>query len=541
MIKKNAIILAAGKSNKFAPFTYEKPKGLFCIRGQVLIERQIEQLLESGISSIYIVVGYMKEKFFYLEQKYGVKLIVNNEFGTKGNLYTLYTARKYLCNSFICCADHYFVENPFFDNNNDNVSYRACTYQEGKFREFSISVSDAKVITDVSVGGSNSYAMIGQAYMNESFSKRFCKYMENEINDFGVSSMFWEEFYKKHIKDLTFYMKEYSSNKILEFENIDDLRKFDSDFLLNVDSEIISNICKTLNCYPNEIYDIDVINAGLTNVSFSFFLRNKKFVYRHPGGTAGNLINRETECYAQNVAKEIGIDTSFIKMDISGWKLSYFVENAKNCDFDKSNNQLKVAMEYLHRLHNIQVEDSNVKIFDNVIEGKRLMSIASATKGHLEKEFKDLISKIDHLYKFIKLDAERLNYKLVLCHNDIYAPNYLIDKDDKIYLIDWEYAGLNYAANDIGGILCRYDLTDKQIDRYLEYYFGRKLSYDERRFYYAFIPISGFYWFCWGLYKGSVGDDDSFFFLPSYRNTIRFIDKALDSYSNYYLIDKEKC
>lgn len=71
---KNAIILAAGKSDRFAPFTYEKPKDLFRVKGEILIERQIEQLKESGIEDIYIVIGYMKEKFFYLEQKYGVHL-----------------------------------------------------------------------------------------------------------------------------------------------------------------------------------------------------------------------------------------------------------------------------------------------------------------------------------------------------------------------------------------------------------------------------------------------------------------------------------
>ena len=71
MIKKNAIILAAGKSNRFAPFTYEKPKGLFRVKGEILVERQIEQLREAGVEDICIVVGYMKEKFFYLEDKYG--------------------------------------------------------------------------------------------------------------------------------------------------------------------------------------------------------------------------------------------------------------------------------------------------------------------------------------------------------------------------------------------------------------------------------------------------------------------------------------
>ena len=75
-MKKNAIILAAGKSSRFAPFTYEKPKGLFRVKGEILVERQIEQLMQAGVSDIYVVVGYMKEKFFYLKQKMSVTSIL---------------------------------------------------------------------------------------------------------------------------------------------------------------------------------------------------------------------------------------------------------------------------------------------------------------------------------------------------------------------------------------------------------------------------------------------------------------------------------
>jgi CTP:phosphocholine cytidylyltransferase-like protein/thiamine kinase-like enzyme len=501
------------------------------VKGEILIERQIEQLIEADVTDIYVVIGYMKEKFFYLEQKYGVKLIVNNEFGKKGNLYSLYVAKDFLCNTFICCADHYFAENPFLDYNDSNISYRACSYQNGKFHEFAVDCSDADVITDVKVGGVDSMAMVGHAYMNKRFSSIFKTLMETEINDFGVASMFWEEFFKKHIRKLTFYKKEYETEAIREFENIDDLREFDSEFLVNVDSDIIKNICETLGILPNEITDIEVINAGLTNVSFSFDAEGIKYVYRHPGGTSGNLINRQAELFAQTAAKEIGIDDSFIKMSLSGWKLSYFVEDAQNCDFEGFDNQLKTGMEYLHKLHSV-VPDNTVKVFDNIKEGRKLMAIASATKGHLEKEFSDVIEKVERLYRYVQADAERLGYGLVLCHNDTYAPNYLIGKNEKIYLIDWEYAGLNYAANDIGCILCRYNWTDEQVARYLDFYIDHEMNEDEKRYYYAFIPISAFYWFCWGLYKGSVGDDDSFFFLPSYRNLVRYIDKALASYED---------
>lgn len=531
IMKKNAIILAAGKSNRFAPFTYEKPKGLFHVKGEILIERQIEQLKAAGVDEIIVVVGYMKEKFFYLEQKYGVVLIVNNEFSRKGNVYSLYKAKEYLGNTYICCADHYFDINPFENENDENISYRACSYQKGKFREFAVKVSDANVITDVNVGGCDSLAMVGCAYFNERFSEIFCELMENEICDFGVDVLFWEEFYAKHKDELTLFMKKYETTEILEFDDIEDLRSFDSDFLMNIDSEIIANICDTLECCPNDIDEIYIVNAGLTNMSFSFRCKKSHYIYRHPGGTAGNLVDRESEMIVQNKAKEYGLDNSFIMMHPTGWKISHFVKNAKNCDFEKSDIQLIKGMEYLHILHSI-IPDKEVKIFDNVVEGKKLMKIASAIKGNLFNEFSDLIERVDRLYEYIKKDAEKLNYNLVLCHNDVYEPNYLFDSNNEIFLIDWEYAGRNYAANDLGGILCRYNWSDEQVERYLRFYFGRELTQEEHRFYIAFIPISAFYWFCWGLYKGSVGDDDSFFFLPAYRNLIKYIDVALESYTN---------
>lgn len=445
-INKNAIILAAGKSTRFAPFTYEKPKGMFCIKGEVIIERQIEQLKQANIDDIYIVVGYMKEKFFYLEKKYNVHLIVNNDFSNKGNLYSLYKAKDYLDNTFICCADHYFVDNPFKIENKENKSFRLVSMQSGKFKEFGVREDNNNLINSLSVGGDNSLAMVGCAYFNSEFSKKFRKLMEDEINDFGISSMFWEEFYGKHIDELNMYGVNIDEHEALEFENIDDLRQFDSDFLLNVDSDIIDNIVDTLHCNPNDITDINIISAGLTNVSFYFICKEKKYVYRHPGGTANNLIDRQSEMFAQIRAKNLGIDESVIKMDLSGWKISYYVENSKCCDFENNDKQLSIAMEYLHKLHKVKVDDT-VKIFDNVLEGKKLMNIASATKGNLFKEFKELIEKIDKLYPLVKKDAQRLGFNLVLCHNDTYEPNYLYDSSGKIYLIDWEYAGLNYATS----------------------------------------------------------------------------------------------
>ena len=55
------------------------------MRGEILVERQIRQLHEAGITNITLVVGYKKEYFFYLADKYGVDIVVNREYSTRNN------------------------------------------------------------------------------------------------------------------------------------------------------------------------------------------------------------------------------------------------------------------------------------------------------------------------------------------------------------------------------------------------------------------------------------------------------------------------
>ena len=83
------------------------------MRGERLIERQILQLKEAGIEDITIVLGYKKDMFAYLEDKYGVRLLFNPAYNIKNNIESLRVARSHIRNSYICVCDNYFAENPF--------------------------------------------------------------------------------------------------------------------------------------------------------------------------------------------------------------------------------------------------------------------------------------------------------------------------------------------------------------------------------------------------------------------------------------------
>ena len=73
---KNAVLLAAQSANCTARTLYTVPKGLYRKNGETLIERLILQLQEVGIQNIHVVVGSMKEQYFFLEEQYGVTLDV---------------------------------------------------------------------------------------------------------------------------------------------------------------------------------------------------------------------------------------------------------------------------------------------------------------------------------------------------------------------------------------------------------------------------------------------------------------------------------
>ena len=108
-----AIILAAGFGMRMVPINMETPKGLLEVHGEPLIERLICQLQEVGIHKIYIVVGFMKEHFEYLMDKYNVELIVNSEYDKKNNLHSLIKVIEHLSNAYIVPCDIWCLENPF--------------------------------------------------------------------------------------------------------------------------------------------------------------------------------------------------------------------------------------------------------------------------------------------------------------------------------------------------------------------------------------------------------------------------------------------
>lgn len=277
----NAIIMAAGFSSHFAPLSYEKPKGLTPVRGEVLIERQIRQLQEAGIDDITVVVGYKKELFTYLAKKFGVRIVENDEFDTRDNHSSLYRVREKLGNTYVCSSDNYFTENVFEPYVYE--AYYAGVYSHGHTKEWCMQVGADDEIKGVTIGGDDSWYMLGHVYFDRAFSTQMRKILENEYDLPSTRNKLWEHIYCDHIDELHMVLRRYDDDVIYEFDSIDDLRRFDDTFIETVDSPTLDKIIEMFECERSDICEIEPYNEAGTHLSCRFRIKGDYYIYRHPG------------------------------------------------------------------------------------------------------------------------------------------------------------------------------------------------------------------------------------------------------------------
>jgi len=517
----NAIIMAAGLSSRFAPLSYEKPKGVLTVRGEVLIERQIRQLQEAGITDITVVVGYMKEAFFYLEDKFGVTIRVNAEYSVRNNNSTLMLVREKLGNTYVCSSDDYFTENVFepyvFE------AYYPGVFFAGETNEYLLDTARDGRITGVTIGGRDKYGMLGHVYFDRAFSETFVRILVDEYDRPETAGKLWEDIYRAHLDELRMVMRPYEPGVIYEFDSIADLKEFDHDFIENVDSAILDNICRVLDCSRGDVEGIVPIKEGLTNLSFRFVVRGESYVYRHPGVGTDEIINRASEAFSQAIAKKLGIDDTFIHEDpAEGWKISRFIDGCVPFDYHNEDH-VRHALELGRRLH-----DSGEKSewsFDVYRDAVAIVELLGRKSYPSFPDREELGRSAGVLDAFVRADR----VEPCLCHNDFYSPNFLV-RGEEMYLIDWEYSAMSDYASDLGTFICCSDYSVDEARHVIELYFGRTPTDAEMRHCLAYVALAAYYWFVWALYKESTGDPVGEWLYLWYRTAKAYSALALDLY-----------
>ena len=205
-----AILLAAGMGTRLRPLTLETPKSLTIVNNEPLIERQIRFLKECGINEIVVVTGYLKEKFEYLIDKYGVELVNNDKYDVYNNIYTMYLVKDYLSDSY--------VQEP-------KSSLYFSAYREKFFNEWEIQFNDEKYVEKISVVNEGSgYILSGVSYWKKEDSRIIVAMLEKAINEGGFDKLYWDDIVRENVDNLNLKIEMLDSSDIYEIDSLEDLQ-----------------------------------------------------------------------------------------------------------------------------------------------------------------------------------------------------------------------------------------------------------------------------------------------------------------------------
>ena len=547
MRPRNAVILAAGFGMRMVPINLETPKAFLEVKGEALIERQIRQLHEAGITDITVVVGFMKEKFEYLIDEFGVRLVVNRDYSAKNNLFSMNLVADRLGGTYIVPCDIWCRSNPF--SVHELYSWYMVSDREDPDSDVRVNRKRELVVTGVAAksagsryagerssgaaGGAGGQiseagnAMIGIAYLDRDAAQKVSARIRELCALRGHDGDFWEEaLYEKSVYEksggekgrMIVPARVVPDGFAVEINTYEQLRELDSGSS-QLQSEVLDVIAQTFGCGTDEITEISVLKKGMTNRSFLFSCRGGKYIMRVPGEGTDKLINRRQEAAVYEAISGKGLCDDPVYIDpVTGYKITRYLEGVRVCDAD-SVEDLRRCMGRLRSFHEMGLKvEHEFDIFGQIefYEGLR------EGRPSVYRDYAAVKERVFALKPFIESQVTGRT----LTHIDAVPDNFLFykgeDGEEKLQLTDWEYAGMQDPHVDIA-MFCIYSMYDKeQVDRLIGLYFEKEGGVDAVpeavvRKIYAYIAACGLLWSNWCEYKLRLGVEFGEYSLRQYR------------------------
>ena len=530
-----AVIFSAGFGSRLVPLTWDTPKGLLNVFGECMIERLIKQLHDVDITDITVMVGYMKERFEYLKDKYGVKLIYNPEYDCKNTLSTLHCAKDIFMghNCYLLYSDNWLRKN-MFHKYEPNAWY-ASVFKEGKTSEWLFEFNKKNQITNIIEGGANDWIMFGPVYFSREYSAKFIPVCEQYYNSPATEQDYLEtvmldwihgsnRIIPLKVKDCPkLYINKQPADQIHEFDSLEEMKELDDYYAHSSINEALRIISETFNVPVTVIKNIKDMKVGLTNHSFMFTIHEKPYICRVPWDLCSEFMNRRNEAETLKAIEPLGISEKVLYFDPEkGYKIAEFYPNTHNPDIN-SDEDMKRCMNVIRKLHGAKLKVNHSfdlrEQFDNFEKGC-LKACSIDLKGYAEvkKHTFELIDKLDSLGR-----------EKILCHVDPSVGNWLFfDDRDEIKLIDWEYSGMADPLIEAAEI-SNYSYLDKAgVDRITDLYFeDRKPTEQERGIVYAHLSVIGILWALWGVRAVHYGGKYEEYTSKQYQYAIDFYKEAI--------------
>ena len=228
---KRAIIMAAGIGKRMQPVTFETPKPLITVNGVRMIDTVIQALNNNNITEIYVVVGYMKEKFYTLKEEYpGIQIIENPYYNTCNNISSLYMARDHIEDTIILDGDQIIYNDTILHAEFERSGYN-CTWTDTDTDEWLLTVENGIVKSCSRSGGKNGWQLYSISRWTAQDGKKLKNHLELEFEIKKNHQIYWDDIALFcHPEDYQLGIDKMDCKDVIEIDSLYELAQTDEHY-----------------------------------------------------------------------------------------------------------------------------------------------------------------------------------------------------------------------------------------------------------------------------------------------------------------------
>lgn len=527
-IVKEAVILAAGKAEDFG-----KPVGMLEIEDLKLIDRTLNILKENGINKITIVTGYKSEYYEeYFKDSKNITLVKSDTYKWTGTMHSLSLAKDYVEDDFLLIENDLIFEGRAIKDlaESENHDCILFTNESGSGDEAFVEIRDNhlfKMSKDIHQFNRIDGEMIGLTKISYKLYQMMLEEFKGNVNPY---------------LNYEYVLLDVARNYNIGFVKIDDLAWGDADTKKEYE-KIVNHLYPTIR--RRELsYEINNIKAivrealkvkdeditevtpagGMTNKNYRICVKDSRYILRVAGTGTEQMINRSTEMFNSAIASEKGynVEVPYFNLE-TGVKISKFIENAETLTHRsvKKEENLKQVTRILRSLH--ESKDFHMDNEFNVFrELEKYEEILRGDRGEFFDDYDEVREKVMALEEELKV----CNRVFVPSHNDLVSENLVKDTEGRIYLIDWEYSGINDDMWDLAALSLENEFSEDDIELMFRLYFnGKEADDNSRRRLLIHQICQDMLWAVWTLIKEAEGDDFGTYGIDRYNRAKEYLKK----------------
>ncbi|SDF49819.1 Thiamine kinase [Limimonas halophila] len=243
--------------------------------------------------------------------------------------------------------------------------------------------------------------------------------------------------------------------------------------------------------------------GGLTNLNYLIDADGERFVMRLPGEGTEEYIDRTIEEHNARVAERAGVNAEVVYFDTGdGLMVTRFIEGGDTMSpetFQTRPGAPKRAGEAFRQLH--ACGESFRFTFEMFSMIDEYLNVLQKENAPLPDGYHDAVKEAEAVRE--ALDANPIALKP--CHCDPLTENF-IDDGRRMYILDFEYSGMNDPFWDIGDLSVEAGLSAEQDLEMLRAYLGGEPSDGQYGRMVIYKAMSDLLWTLWGLIQYAHGN-----------------------------------